>query len=82
MDINQFTLAHIGSEPPNRFGSLISWDLTDNSDVQQRIGLASKSFGSLQKEIFFNQSLKEVTRVPLSPQLLLTSYYGAAILGL
>ena len=46
-------------------GSRISWDLTDNSDVQQRIGLASKAFGSLRKEIFCNQFLKEVTRVRL-----------------
>ena len=46
-------------------GSLISWDLTDNSDVQQKIELASKAFGSLRKEIFCNQSLKEVTRVRL-----------------
>ena len=46
-------------------GSLISCDLTDNSDIQQRIGLASKAFGSLRKEIFCNQSLKEVTRVRL-----------------
>ena len=46
-------------------GSLISCDLTDNSDIQQRIGLASKAFGSLRKEIFCNQSLKEITRVRL-----------------
>ena len=42
-------------------GSLISRDLTDNSDVQQRIGLASKEFGSLRKEFFCKQSLNEVT---------------------
>ena len=46
-------------------GSLISWDLTDNLDVQQRTGIASKAFGLLRKEIFCNQSLKIVTQVRL-----------------
>ena len=43
--------------------SLIFWDLMNNSDVQQRMGLASKAFGSLRKVSFCNQSLKAVARV-------------------
>ena len=46
-------------------GSLISWLLTDDSDVQQRTGLASKALGSLWKYIFCNQSLKTVTQARL-----------------
>ena len=45
--------------------SNISWLLTDNSDGQHHIGLASQAFGSLRKDIFCYQFLKVVTRVQL-----------------
>ena len=44
--------------------SLISWDLTDNSNVQQRIGYLPKHLAHSEKS-FCNHSLKGVTRVRL-----------------
>ena len=50
-------------------GSLISWDLTDNSDVQQRTGLAFKAFGSLRKGIFCTNPSRTSLECGFSPQL-------------
>ena len=50
-------------------GSLISWDLADNSDAQQRTGLASKAFGSLRKEIIATNPSKRSLECGFSPQL-------------
>ena len=65
---------------PPYLGSLISWDLTDNSDVQQRTGLASKAFGLLRKEIYCNQSIKAVTRVWLFTAIVINLLLGPWIM--